>query len=1487
MHLRILSGWWTCPATGARVARAVLITLLSVVALILLASWGVPKLMRWQITSRGTELLGRQVSVGHIRFLPWRLATEIDDLSVAARTSPGVADVVNAQGSTPTPVAAPGDEPVEPTTQSPTFTVAQLRFRIAPASIWKLAPVVAELSIDEPHLRIARTRDGSYNIDDIITRLSTKPATPDTATVPRFSLRGARIKAGVVDFDDQGVRREVRDLVLALPFIGTLNDAERDRGVQPRLAFTLDGSHFDSVGEATPFADVRAGEFTLTVKDLDLARWRTYLPASVPVRLAAGRLDASITLDWTQRETEIQVAPGGTVADAAATAGAPLSDPTTAASTDATSSAASVTAPNMKKTVAKKAVAARPLLDVRGDLTLRKLQLTDAADAALASADALSVSLAHLDIFGRKAEITRIALDSPRFAIDRRADGSIRGFESAPTVSAPTSSAPTTAPTPAATLSKTPNWQIGLREWIVRDGSADFTDASVASSVRLGLRALNLQAGPAAYPLLQPVAFHLSTDVLEGGADAPSPTVADSAPRAGAAEKTAAATSVGASISGGEDSARSEGAQTDDSTADAAAKAAPQPVSANSGTGNGTGNGTDMSRSPAAAAASGRAHIDVRGTALAAQGQATIAIDRLPLGLARAYLAAVLRPTLSGSVDARLVAQWAPPGWMVDIASARASQLKLADGRATLAGAAAIAVNDTQVDGMSHSVRIGSLEMRAPQAAVARDANGRWMAQDWLVDAGKKSAPAAPAGSTASTAPLAAPNASRPWTLALGKASIANGSFDWLDGKLARPVKLAVRGVHAQLGQLAWPATAAAAPSTLELSLRLGADTAAAAANADSMASLNYQGTVGLEPFALKGQLKLERLPMPAFEPYFADLLNVQVTRADLGFDGKIEVNFPSAGPGLQLRGALSLDDGRLDSAAPDAPATAPNPAGAAGTSLTKNTVRTRGALNAGSARANTLFSWKTLAFKDLSVDVAPGTATRASVGGTTLADFFARIAVDETGRINLQDIVRDKTKNLATEKVAGGAIQSGAGELKDTEKKSSASSASGAGSAAASPSAVLQFGPTTFTNGRVQFTDQFVKPSYSASLTELNGSLGAFGNSGTVGKADAATPQSREAVSLASLELHGKAEGSASLDVTGALNPLATPLALDITAKVRNLELPPLSPYSVKYAGHGIERGKLDMDVTYKIEPNGQLTARNGLVLRQLVFGDEVDGGGNSLPVKLATALLADSNGVIDLDIPISGSLSDPQFSLGPIIGKALLNILGRAITAPFSLLSSALRGATQGPDGEAVVAFEPGSATLDASADTQVKEIAAAMEKRPKIDLTITGHAGLAAEQAGYRQTRLRRLLAFIKRRENLAAASRAGGASMPPTGNAAPALPVVSEADYPRLLRQLYDRTDMQKPRNAIGMARELPVPEMENLLLGQIDVGPQHMRELAVQRAGEVRDALAKAGVAAERLFLGLPDVQTAASAPAGASKPDVLPPGRATLKLAMH
>ena len=146
-------------------------------------------------------------------------------------------------------------------------------------------------------------------------------------------------------------------------------------------------------------------------------------------------------------------------------------------------------------------------------------------------------------------------------------------------------------------------------------------------------------------------------------------------------------------------------------------------------------------------------------------------------------------------------------------------------------------------------------------------------------------------------------------------------------------------------------------------------------------------------------------------------------------------------------------------------------------------------------------------------------------------------------------------------------------------------------------------------------------------------------------------------------------------LSIVGTVNPLKGDLALDLKADVKGMELAPLTPYSGKYVGYGIEKGKLSFDVNYKVE-NRKLTAQNRLVLDQLSFGEKIDSPtATKLPVQLAVALLRDRNGVIDINLPISGSLDDPQFSVGGIIVKVIVNVITKASHGAFRLARLAVR--------------------------------------------------------------------------------------------------------------------------------------------------------------------------------------------------------------------
>lgn len=628
--------------------------------------------------------------------------------------------------------------------------------------------------------------------------------------------------------------------------------------------------------------------------------------------------------------------------------------------------------------------------------------------------------------------------------------------------------------------------------------------------------------------------------------------------------------------------------------------------------------------------------------------------------------------------------------------------------------------------------------------------------------------------------PTGAPPSSPPWSFVLQNLQLSGGALQFRDELPAEPVRLGVSDLQLQLRQLQ-PLAPRQQPMPVSVAMRVADE----AGGPSEPGRVVYAGrlrlpapSAGGEGLSSQGELRADRLPLHALVPYVGEHLNLELLRADTSYRGTVAVALAADGVSLSLAGDAALEDFRANTLAP----------------------------------SEELLAWKALNLRGLAVSLAPGQALRLSVGETVLSDYFARLIITEQGRLNLQGLIKGSGSDAPVPAAKG----------------------DWAADRTAGPGPDIRFGPVRLVNGRVLFSDRFIQPNYSANLSELGGSLSAFSNASVP---SGGTPQ------LADLDLRGRAEGTAALSIVGRLNPLAQPLALDIQGTVRDLELPPLSPYSAKYAGYGIERGKLGVDVQYSVAPDGQLSARNQIVLNQLAFGNRIEGSeAPNLPVKLAVALLADRHGVIDINLPVSGSLNDPQFRVGPIIFKLVINLIGKAITSPFSLLASALGG---GGDELGQVVFAPGSAALDAAGRQRLDAVAKALADRPALQVTVIGHGDLEAERSGLRRARLDAQVQAEKRR----ALARSGAAV---TGTL-----VVTPDEYPALLKAVYQRADIRKPRNPIGLAKALPLAEMEALLLAAIPVNADTVRELAVARGVAVKEYLASQALPEDRMFLGAP------------------------------
>lgn len=809
-----------------------------------------------------------------------------------------------------------------------------------------------------------------------------------------------------------------------------------------------------------------------------------------------------------------------------------------------------------------------------------------------------------------------------------------------------------------------------------------------------------------------------------------------------------------------------------------------------------------VSQSAEASAASAPLHLD--GSWSAQGGVLKAELDQWALGQFAPYLAQHLRPRLDGQLSLQAVLGWAglpgaaPP--QLSVPRLQVDKLRLTDAahRAPpLAEWASLSLSDMKVDLATRQIRLDRLALKQPTLWVERDAAGRLALQDWVVAAVPSAAP-----------PQAAPvDGGAAWQFALHELALEGGQARWRDAAAGpQPVSLDLSGLQLMARGLQWPPLPNA-----ELRLQGSARLAAPKADKTSAGRVEWAGQVQLARPAWKGRARVDRLPLHALAPYLGPDLPVRLAHADADWQGDTALRLGEDGLSLNLQGEARLND-----------------------------LHVLGQSNQGGP-GDELLSWHSLGLKGLRVALAPGARPKVEVGEATLADFYAALLVTEQGRFNLNDLSAKPaaTSPAATESAAGAAPAAAA---------SAASAPRGVGSGWPLE---LTLGGVQLVNGKIDFSDHFIRPNYSAALSELNGRLGAFRSEG----AEAAT-----------LELRGKVAGTAALEVRGTVNPATRPPALDIQARATDLELAPLSPYAGKYAGYAIERGKLSMDVGYRIQPDGRLEARNQIVLNQLTFGERIESpDATHLPVLLAVALLKDRNGVIDLDLPIGGSLNDPQFSVGGLIVKVILNLLGKALTAPFALLSGS------GSDDLSVVEFQPGTAQLVAGSNDALNKVARALSNRPALQLTVAGEADPQQERTAIQAAQLQSRLLAEQRKDWLK------------SGEAPDTEPPALTAELrTRLLQRIYSDTKLtNKPRNLVGLAKELPPAEMEALLLPSFPVTEDTARELALRRAVAVRDALLAQGLGNERLFLAAPKLHAGTNADGGTWTP------RVQLQLAAH
>ncbi|MGC8806535.1 MAG: DUF748 domain-containing protein [Thiomonas sp.] len=269
-----------------------------------------------------------------------------------------------------------------------------------------------------------------------------------------------------------------------------------------------------------------------------------------------------------------------------------------------------------------------------------------------------------------------------------------------------------------------------------------------------------------------------------------------------------------------------------------------------------------------------------------------------------------------------------------------------------------------------------------------------------------------------------------------------------------------------------------------------------------------------------------------------------------------------------------------------------------------------------------------------------------------------------------------------------------------------------------------LRIDRTAIEDADVDFTDQSIKPDFRVRMQKLSGVIN--------GLSDAPD-------SSAQIELDGQVNDYGQAKVRGRLQPFRATNATDVTLDLRNLDMAAISPYSGKFAGRTIESGRLDARLEYKIQ-KAQMQGDNQFTITRLKLGPHVDSpGAVNLPLDLAIAVLENSDGVIDINLPVHGDLNNPKFSYGGIIWQAIVNVLTKIVTAPFRALGALFGGGSGQPPQD--VHFAPGSAELSPPEREKLLQIAQALAKRPRLELQVPPALDPALDTAALQDAAVRR--------------------------------------------------------------------------------------------------------------------------------------------------
>lgn len=562
--------------------------------------------------------------------------------------------------------------------------------------------------------------------------------------------------------------------------------------------------------------------------------------------------------------------------------------------------------------------------------------------------------------------------------------------------------------------------------------------------------------------------------------------------------------------------------------------------------------------------------------------------------------------------------------------------------------------------------------------------------------------------------------------------------------------------------------------------------------------SLMAQGEVSMDPMAADIRLDVKGVDLSSFRPYIPEDAKVRLRSGEISTKGRLTFSGPPR-QGLSLRYRGDVTSSNLASEE-----------------------KTSG---------DEFLKWKSLRVKEVDIALSP---LSLDIGEIFIEDFYSRIVIREDGTLNVQDVV---AKGREREEIKA---------LQDAGKPQGHATDTATGSTSPRAPIPIRIGKVLLKGGQIYFMDKTIRPHVEANMLEIEGTVSEL---------------SSDETKLSDLELAGKLEHQSPLEITGKINPLRRELFVDVKIRFKDIDLIRMNPYSQRYVGYKIKKGKLFLDLDYLIVDR-KLDSKNRVLLDQLTLGDRVESpDALKLPIKLAVAVLKNREGQIIVELPVTGNIDDPQFDLGAVVASAFKGLLTKIVTAPFAFLGDLFRG-----EGERIyVEFDRGSWKAGQQAEEKLKALAKALDERPELEVELEGSADPEGDGTELRRAAVLEML----KRQKLAEMEKK---KQP--------LPHIQDlriepAERERLLRMAYNsELEREGKKESPGILSRVgsmlplvgkgevypPTAEMEAYLMGRVRVTNEDLRALALRRATAVKDLILVSGtVGPERIFLTEPDI----------------------------